>query len=74
MKKSFASDNNSGVHPIIMEAIQKANHGHVKAYGDDIFTKSAMHFSLSSLNKRYLLSGTTIFFIHGMNKFTRFAG
>ncbi|MBW2084352.1 MAG: threonine aldolase, partial [Deltaproteobacteria bacterium] len=32
---SFASDNNSGVHPKVMEAIIKANQGHVIAYGDD---------------------------------------
>jgi len=39
---SFASDNNSGVHPKIMEAILKANEGHVVAYGDDPYTKSAL--------------------------------
>lgn len=42
MKKSFASDNNSGVHPVIMEAIRKANQGHVIAYGDDPFTRAAL--------------------------------
>ena len=39
---SFASDNNSGVHPIVMEAIVKANQGHVIAYGDDPYTLSAI--------------------------------
>ncbi|MEG1607230.1 MAG: low specificity L-threonine aldolase [Mucinivorans sp.] len=33
--KSFGSDNHSGVHPTIMEALQKANIGHCIAYGDD---------------------------------------
>jgi len=33
--KSFASDNNSGAHPAIMEAMVQANEGHVKSYGDD---------------------------------------
>jgi len=33
--KSFASDNNSGAHPAIMEAIIKANEGFLKSYGDD---------------------------------------
>ncbi|NDV20742.1 aminotransferase class V-fold PLP-dependent enzyme [Pseudodesulfovibrio sp. JC047] len=33
--KSFASDNNSGAHPAIMEAIVKANDGFLKSYGDD---------------------------------------
>lgn len=40
-KRGFASDNNSGVHPEIMEAIIKANEGHVIAYGDDIYTDRA---------------------------------
>jgi len=38
---SFASDNNSGVHPKVMEAIIEANKGHVIAYGDDPYTESA---------------------------------
>ncbi|MCL1937777.1 MAG: low specificity L-threonine aldolase [Candidatus Azobacteroides sp.] len=39
--KNFASDNNSGVHPQIMEAIQKANEGHAIAYGGDEWTRQA---------------------------------
>jgi len=35
MKRGFASDNNAGVHPAIMEAMGEANEGHVIAYGDD---------------------------------------
>ena len=34
-KRSFASDNNAGVHPEIIKAIKAANDGHVIAYGDD---------------------------------------
>ncbi len=41
MKKSFASDNNSGVHPKIMEALATANQGHFTAYGDDPHTEQA---------------------------------
>ena len=37
--KFFASDNNSGVHPLVMEAIQAANSGNVGSYGDDPFTR-----------------------------------
>ena len=37
--KGFASDNQSGVHPFIMESIIKANAGHVSSYGEDDFTK-----------------------------------
>lgn len=40
--RSFASDNNAGVHPEVLEAIARANHGHVVAYGDDRFTRSAV--------------------------------
>ena len=40
--RSFASDNNAGVHPEVLEAIARANQGHVVAYGDDRFTRSAV--------------------------------
>jgi threonine aldolase len=39
--RSFASDNNAGVHPAVLEAITRANQGHVVAYGDDAYTRSA---------------------------------
>jgi threonine aldolase len=41
MKKSFASDNNSGVHPQVMDSIVKANIDHTVAYGDDQYTEKA---------------------------------
>ncbi|MGA2021937.1 MAG: beta-eliminating lyase-related protein, partial [Candidatus Sulfotelmatobacter sp.] len=40
--RGFASDNNAGVHPEILEAIARANQGHVVAYGDDAYTRSAI--------------------------------
>lgn len=40
--RSFASDNNSGVHPLVMEAILKANSDHAIGYGDDIWTREAV--------------------------------
>lgn len=40
--RSFASDNNAGVHPEMIEAIKAANEGHVVAYGADPFTDSAV--------------------------------
>ncbi len=40
--KSFASDNNSGVHPRIIQSISKANIGTVPAYGDDRWTAEAV--------------------------------
>jgi len=42
VSRSFASDNNAGVHPEIIEAIARSNQGHVVAYGDDPFTRSAI--------------------------------
>lgn len=41
-RRSFASDNNAGVHPEILQAIARANHGHVVAYGADPYTLSAV--------------------------------
>ena len=40
--RSFASDNNSGVHPAIMEALTRANQDHALGYGDDSWTKEAV--------------------------------
>nr|WP_320037517.1 low specificity L-threonine aldolase [uncultured Bacteroides sp.] len=39
--RSFASDNNSGVHPLVMEALSKANTDHAFGYGDDQWTAEA---------------------------------
>jgi len=39
--KSFASDNNSGIHPRIMQAIVDANQEHAVGYGDDEWTRKA---------------------------------
>lgn len=40
--RSFASDNNSGVHPLIMDALQRANNDHALGYGDDAWTQEAV--------------------------------
>jgi len=40
--RSFASDNNAGVHPEVLEAIARANQGHVIAYGDDPYTRASI--------------------------------
>jgi threonine aldolase len=37
----FASDNFSGAHPRYIDAIARANHGHVMAYGGDALSKQA---------------------------------
>lgn len=36
----FASDNNAGVHPRVLAAIEAANVGHARAYGDDPWTQA----------------------------------
>ncbi|WP_289292347.1 MULTISPECIES: low specificity L-threonine aldolase [Bacteroides] len=40
--RSFASDNNSGVHPAVMEALMQANRNHALGYGDDPWTEEAV--------------------------------
>jgi threonine aldolase len=40
--RSFASDNNASVHPEVLEAMRRANHGPAAAYGDDPYTESAV--------------------------------
>jgi threonine aldolase len=40
--RSFASDNNAGVHPKVLQAIAAVNRGHVVGYGDDPFTEAAV--------------------------------
>src|SRR5215472_2999398 len=60
--RSFASDNNAGVHPEILEAIARVNQGHVVAYGDDPHTRSAVakfeeHFG-SGIDVFFAFNGT----------------
>jgi threonine aldolase len=40
--RSFASDNNAGVHPKVLQAITAANRGHVVGYGSDVYTEAAV--------------------------------
>jgi len=42
MRKGFASDNNAGVHPEILEAMAEVNQGHVVGYGNDPYTAEAI--------------------------------
>lgn len=58
--RSFASDNNAGVHPEIMAAIGAANDGHVIAYGDDPYTERAI-----KLFRRELGKDAQVFFVFG---------
>src|SRR6267378_5911715 len=59
-RRSFARDNNAGVHPTIMEAIANANDGHVIAYGDDPYTARAVQKFREHLGK-----DAEVFFVFG---------
>lgn len=41
MKRGFGSDNHSGVHPALFEALREANVGHAPSYGTDDWTAKA---------------------------------
>lgn len=58
MKKGFASDNNAGVHPLILKAIENANTGHVTGYGNDSYTQQAIE-----LFKNEFGETTEVFFV-----------
>lgn len=58
----FASDNNAGAHPRIMEALVRANAGHAVGYGDDPLTAKA-EMEVAGLfgpgaTVRFVLNGT----------------
>jgi threonine aldolase len=40
--RSFASDNNAGIHSDVLRAITRANTGHAVGYGDDPYTQAAV--------------------------------
>lgn len=59
-KRSFASDNNAGVHPQVMDALQKCNVGHVIGYGDDPYTQRTIE-----LFKHHFGEQTGVYFVYG---------
>ena len=56
--RGFASDNNSGVHPKVFEAMIAANNNHTIAYGDDDYTKKAQQ-----LFKKHFGENTQSYFV-----------
>jgi threonine aldolase len=58
MSKGFASDNNAGIHPAILNAIVEANSGHVTGYGNDPWTVEAV-----SLFRKEFGEDTEVFFV-----------
>ena len=59
MNHTFGSDNYSGVHPEVMEALLRANSGHAASYGADEYTAKA-----SEKFKEYFGEGIEIFFVY----------
>lgn len=57
-KRGFASDNNAGIHPDILQEIISSNIGHVTGYGSDIYTEKALR-----LFREQLGSLTETFFV-----------
>jgi threonine aldolase len=56
--RSFASDNNAGIHPAILAAIAAANRGHAVGYGADGHTQSALRKF-----KQHFGPGTEVFIV-----------
>jgi len=60
VKRGFASDNNAGVHPSVMDALLSANRGHAVAYGDDAYTEAAVRLFRGHFGER-----AEVFFVFG---------
>jgi threonine aldolase len=65
-QRGFASDNNAGVHPLVLNALKSVNDGHEIAYGDDQHTQRVIRRM-----KKIFGEESEIFFvftgkIHGM--------
>ena len=58
IKRGFASDNNAGIHPDILNEIVSVNVGHVTGYGSDIYTEHTRE-----IFKEQLGSSTEAFFV-----------
>lgn len=56
--RGFASDNNAGIHPDILKAIELANVGHAVGYGDDKWTYEA------TAKFRELFGDVEVFFVY----------
>jgi threonine aldolase len=59
-KRFFASDNASGVHPRLLQALEAANRGHVLAYGHDPITERA-----TDVLRAHFGEAASIFFVFG---------
>jgi threonine aldolase len=59
-RRGFASDNNAGIHPRVMDALRAANQGHAVAYGDDAYTETAVRKFREQFGE-----GVEVFFVFG---------
>ncbi len=57
-RRGFASDNNAGVHPQIMDELEKIGEGHVPGYGSDRYTEKAI-----SLFRDQMGDKTEVYFV-----------
>lgn len=61
-KRGFASDNNAGIHPEILKAIENANIGHSTGYGDDPWCREAIELLKKEFGENseiyFVLTGT----------------
>src|SRR5919202_3677493 len=60
IKRGFASDNNAGVHPRVWDALRAADRGHAVAYGDDVYTETAVR-----LFRERFGEAAEVFFVFG---------
>ncbi len=60
IKRGFASDNNAGVHPRVWDALRSADRGHAVAYGDDVYTETAIRLFRERFGER-----AEVFFVFG---------
>ncbi|MDR2927339.1 MAG: low specificity L-threonine aldolase [Cytophagaceae bacterium] len=59
MTHFFASDNNAGVHPKVMEALMEANSNHAISYGDDYHTRET-----TTLFQKVFETNLDVFFVY----------
>jgi threonine aldolase len=57
-KRGFASDNNSGIHPSVLQEMSVVNNGHTIGYGNDPYTEEA-----TRLFRHHLGEGCEVFFV-----------
>lgn len=59
-KRGFGSDNNAGVHPRVWDSLRSADRGHAVAYGDDVYTETAVRLFRERFGER-----AEVFFVFG---------